>query len=141
MWGGAVPLAYAVQGAVTVAAMGAVAWLTRTARPDLRNAAVCAAALLSTPYVLDYDLVVLGMGAAFLVADGVERGFLPWEKSLLALVWIAPLVSRAVAESTLFPLGRTDACDRRPRRSLALRRALLQGIAIPPFTCRVWPVT
>ena len=41
MWGGSVPLAYAVQGAVTVAAMGAVLlWLTRTARPNLRNAAV-----------------------------------------------------------------------------------------------------
>src|SRR5205085_3331037 len=60
MWGGSLPFAYAVQGAVTVAAMGAVLWLTRTARPHLRNAAICAAAVLSTPYVLDYDLVVLG---------------------------------------------------------------------------------
>ena len=105
MWGGPLPLAYAVQGAATVAAMGAVFWLTRSARPDLRNAAVCAAAVLSTPYVLDYDLVVLGLGAAFLVADAARRGFLPWEKSLLALVWVAPLVSRSLAEAAFLPLG------------------------------------
>src|SRR5690349_16022946 len=52
MWGGSVPVAYAVQGALTVASMGAVLWLTRTARPNVRNAAVCAAAMLATPYVL-----------------------------------------------------------------------------------------
>jgi hypothetical protein len=105
MWGGPVPVAYAVQGAVTVAAMGAVLWLTRAARPNVRSAAICAAALLSTPYVLDYDLVLLGLGTLFLAADGLERGFLPWEKSLLALVWLAPLLARPLAEATLFPLG------------------------------------
>lgn len=129
MWGGPVPVAYAVQGAVTVAAMGAVLWLTRAARPHLRSAAVCAAAMLSTPYVLDYDLVVLGLGAAFLVADALERGFLPWEKSLLALVWIAPLLARPLAEATLFPLGQlaiVAVLAIAVRRSLALdERGLL----------------
>ena len=105
MWGGPLPLAYAVQGAATLAALGAVLWLGRAGRPPLRNAAVCAAAVLSTPYVLDYDLVVLGLGAAFLVADGIERGFLPWERSLLALVWAAPLVARTLAGTAALPLG------------------------------------
>ena len=108
MWGGAVPLAYAVQAAATVAAMGAVFWLTRAGRPQLRNAAACAAAMLSTPYVLDYDLVVLGLGAAFLAADAIERGWLPWEKSLLALVWVTPLVSRTLAQGALLPLGQAS---------------------------------
>ena len=108
MWGGALPLAYAVQAAATLAAMGAVLWLTRAARPHLRNAVVCAAAMLSTPYVLDYDLVVLGLGAAFLAADAIERGWLPWEKSLLALIWLAPLLSRTLAEAALVPLGQAS---------------------------------
>jgi hypothetical protein len=133
MWGGSVPLAYAVQGAATLAAMGAVLWLTRTARPNLRNAAICAAAMLSTPYVLDYDLVVLGMGAAFLVADGLERGFLPWEKSLLALVWVAPLVSRSLAELTFVPLGQASIVI---LLGLALRRALAEGRQALPLTTR-----
>ena len=130
MWGGPVPLAYAVQGAVSVAAMAAVLWLTRAARPHLRSAAVCAAALLSTPYVLDYDLVLLCLGAAFLVADGLERGFLPWEKSLLALVWLAPLIARPLAEATLFPLGQVAIAA---VLALALRRSLaLDGRALLP---------
>ena len=33
--------------------------------PDARNAAICAAAALATPYVLDYDLVLIEIGAAF----------------------------------------------------------------------------
>ncbi len=134
MWGGSVPFAYAVQGAVTVAAMGAVLWLTRAARPNLRNAAVCAAALLSTPYVLDYDLVVLGFGAAFLVADGIEHGFLAWEKSLLALVWVAPLVARPLAEATLFPLGQASIVILlvlAARRTLAGNRPALPAGPVP----------
>lgn len=124
MWGGPVPLAYAVQGAATVAAMGAVLWLTRAARPNVRAAAVCAAALLSTPYVLDYDLVVLGLGAAFLAADGVERGFLPWEKSLLALIWLAPLTARPLAEAAFVPLGQASIVI---LLALAVRRTVAVG--------------
>ena len=129
MWGGPLPLAYAVQGAATLAAMGAVLWLGRAGRPNLRNAAVCAAAMLSTPYVLDYDLVVLGLGAAFLVADGLERGFLPWEKSLLALVWISPLVARTLAEAASLPLGQLGIVV---LLALAVRRTLARAeFALP----------
>jgi hypothetical protein len=134
MWGGSIPFAYAVQGAVTIAALGAVLWLTRTARPNLRNAAVCAAVLLSTPYVLDYDLVVLGLGAAFLAADGMEHGFLPWEKSLLALAWVAPLAARPLAEATLFPLGQASIVILLALavwRGLASGRRALPGKAAP----------
>jgi alpha-1,2-mannosyltransferase len=42
---------------------------------------------------------------AFLAADGFERGFAHWEKTLLALLWIVPLFTRAVAEVTLIPLA------------------------------------
>ena len=127
MWGGSVPLAYAVQGVVTVTAMGAVLWLTRAARPHVRNAAVCAAVLLSTPYVLDYDLVVLGLGATFLAAEGLARGFLPWEKSLLELIWVAPLAARPLAEATLFPLGQLSVIA---LLALTVRRSLAAG-ALP----------
>ncbi len=135
MWGGSVPLAYTVQGVVTLVAAGAVLWLTRAARPNLRNAAVCAAALLSTPYVLDYDLVVLGLGAAFLVADGIERGFLPWDRSLLALVWIAPLVARPLAEATLIPLGQASIVI---LFALTVRRSIASGqpLAARPLSSR-----
>ena len=104
-WGGSVEVAYAVQGAFTIAAVAATLWLARKARPDLRNAAVTAAVLISTPYVLDYDYVVLLAGITFLWRDADRHGWLSWEKTALALVWIAPLVARNIAATTLFPLG------------------------------------
>jgi hypothetical protein len=104
-WGGSIEAAYALQGLFTVTTIAATLWLARKARPDVRNAAVTAAVLISTPYVLDYDFVVLLAGIAFLWRDAEKNGWLPWEKTALALVWIAPLIARNIAAVTLFPLG------------------------------------
>ena len=104
-WGVGIPAAYVVQGLFSVGAIVLTLWLAWKARPALRNAAASAAVLISTPYVLDYDFVVLMLGVGFLWKDGEEHGWGPWEKSLLGLVWIAPLFARTIAEATLFPLG------------------------------------
>jgi hypothetical protein len=104
-WGMAIGPAYVVQGAASIFAIGATLWLAWKRRPALRNAAVTAAVLISTPYVLDYDFVVLLLGIGFLWKDGEEHGWAKWEKSLLALAWAAPLFARGLAAATLFPLG------------------------------------
>lgn len=57
---------------------------------------------------------------AFLAVDGVRRGFAPWEKSALAFLWIAPRLTRTVAEHTLIPL---DTPAMRLVLALVLRRA------------------
>jgi Glycosyltransferase family 87 len=105
MWGGSTLVAYAVQGMFTAGAIAACIWLARSARTNLRNAAVCLGALLSTPYLLDYDMVVAGVAIAFLVRDGLDHGFGRWEKTVIALAWFAPLAARGVAASTGIPLG------------------------------------
>jgi hypothetical protein len=120
-WGGSIEYAYAVQGVFTLAAIAVTLWLARKARPDVRNAAVTAAVLISTPYVLDYDFVVLLAGIAFLWRDAERHGWLSWEKSALALVWIAPLFARNLAAVTLFPLGLLTAML---VMALAVRRGL-----------------
>ena len=104
-WGVAVGPAYAVQSLFTLGAIGATLWLARTSRPALRNAAASATVLIATPYVLDYDYVVLLLGIAFLWKDGEEHGWLAWDRTLLALAWVAPLFARTLAEATLVPLG------------------------------------
>ena len=106
MWGGSIPLAYALQGVVTVALGGALIWLWRgSARYPLKAAALCLAAILATPYSFDYDMMALTPAIAFVAADGLARGFGPWEKTALAALWLAPLVARSVAHITLIPIG------------------------------------
>lgn len=106
MWGGNIPLAYAAQGALMIALAGSLVWLWRSAVSfPLKAAALIIASLLATPYSLDYDLVALAPAIAFLVADGLARGFGPWQKSALAFLWFMPLIARTVAEQTLIPLG------------------------------------
>ena len=36
---------------------------------------------------------------------GSTRGFAPWQKTALALLWLMPLIARTIAEHTLVPLG------------------------------------
>ena len=120
-WGGGIGISYAVQSVASVIAIGVSLWMARAARPDLRNAAVTATVLIATPYVLDYDFVVLLAGIAFLWRDAVRHGWLPWEKTLLGLVWIAPLVARNLAALSLVPVGLMTAII---ILALAVRRAL-----------------
>lgn len=106
MWGGGIDLAYALQGAVTIAVAGALAWLWRSSAAfPLKAAALLIGTVLATPYVLDYDLMLLAPAIAFLAADGASRGFSPYEKTALAALWLVPLVARTVALTTLIPLA------------------------------------
>jgi hypothetical protein len=106
MWGGGVPLAYVVQGIVGLAVAVSLVRLWRSAAPfALKAAALLIGTLLATPYSLDYDLMLLAPALAFLALDGIERGFAPWQKTLLAALWLMPLVARSLAQATLIPLA------------------------------------
>ena len=125
LWGGGIALAYGMQLAATLAAIAAVVWVSWTRkRPELRNALVCAAVLIATPYVLDYDYVVLLPALAFLWLDGERHGFLPWDKTLMALVWAAPLAARQITQFTYVPIGLTTAVI---IAVIALHRAMLRA--------------
>lgn len=106
MWGGSVDAAYAAQAALALAVALSIAWLWRSrAADDLKAAALACACLLATPYVLDYDLVVLAVAIAFFARYGLAHGFRDYEISLLAFVWATPLVARSVAGAIHLPLG------------------------------------
>ena len=106
MWGAPIPLAYALQGAVTLGIGAALVWLWRSAAPyPLKAAALCLATILATPYSFDYDMMVLAPAIAFIAVDGFTRNFGPWEKTLLAALWLVPLVARSLAQISLIPLG------------------------------------
>jgi hypothetical protein len=106
MWGGSIHLAYAIQFALAAALAATLAWLWRSeAAFELKAAALAVASLLATPYVLDYDLVVLGIATAYFARLGLTQGFRACEISLLAAAWIVPLLSRGVAQAMAIPLG------------------------------------
>lgn len=106
LWGGPVALAYIVQAAVTLVAGFFLVRLWRSdARFAHKGAALCLAAILATPYSLDYDMMVLAPAIALLARDGLANGFPPWWKTALAMLWLVPILTRSIADATLIPLG------------------------------------
>jgi hypothetical protein len=106
MWGAGVHTAYAVQITLALLLAATIAWLWRSdAAFELKASALATGSLLATPYVLDYDLVVLAVAIAFFARHGLSRGFRDYEVSLLAAAWIVPLLSRSVAGVSGIPLG------------------------------------
>jgi hypothetical protein len=106
MWGAGIQSAYAMQLALALMLAASLAWLWRSdAAFELKASALATASLLATPYVLDYDLVVLAVAIAFFARDGLRSGFRSFEISLLAAAWIVPLLSRGIAGLTGIPLG------------------------------------
>jgi arabinofuranan 3-O-arabinosyltransferase len=75
--GGSETLAWTVQGIVSLALAVGLAWLWRSrAAFELKAAALAAGALLATPYLFMYDLVVLAVAVAFLLRLALAREFL-----------------------------------------------------------------
>jgi hypothetical protein len=106
MWGGGISLAYMVQGAASVVAVCSVAWIWRSSCDrDLKAALLTAATLLASPHVLDYDLMMLAPAIAFIVSASFAGGFRNYEITLLAAVWMVPLLARGVAGTADIPLG------------------------------------
>lgn len=104
--GGSVRLAYLAQGAVSLAVIAGLALIWRS-QADFRakTAALLIAALLTTPYGFDYDMALLGPAVAAIASLGLQRGFISYEKTLLALVWIMPLLARMASGALLLPFG------------------------------------
>ncbi|AXS42053.1 glycosyltransferase family 87 protein [Breoghania sp. L-A4] len=104
--GGSVEAAYAAQLVLAAALTVSLTWLWRGSSAfALKAAALIAASLLVTPYALDYDMVALAPAIAWFAAHGVRMGFRDWEKTTLAVLWIAPLISRTIGGHIPLPIG------------------------------------
>ncbi len=101
-----VPLAYAAQTLLSIGCAVLVWQVWRSAAPTrLKHGLLCVAVLLATPFVLDYDLLLLAPALACFAAHAMETGWQPGERLAVALVFTAPLYARTVAEASLVPLG------------------------------------
>jgi hypothetical protein len=96
--GGTEQLAWILQWimSATVAVLLALIWRSRRVLYPLKAASLAAGALLITPYLFLYDLMVLAIAVAFLVRLGLDQGFARYELPALglaaALLMIFPLV-------------------------------------------------
>lgn len=97
------------QGAQALTSLGmavaVVALWRSSAAFELKAAGLLIGSLLATPYVLDYDMVVLGPAIAFLAMHGLRQGFVPYEVTALCALWALPLVARSLAEATAVSLA------------------------------------
>lgn len=98
---GPVSLAYAIQTGVAIVLAILVwrLWRSDTAF-NIKAAGLIIASLTATPYLLDYDLVILGLAIIYITVEGRQSGFRDWEISLLALLWVWPLIARSLAGLT-----------------------------------------
>jgi arabinofuranan 3-O-arabinosyltransferase len=75
--GGSETLAWTIQGALSLLLAIGLVWLWKShAAFELKAAALAAGALLATPYLFMYDLVVLAVAVAFLLRFALAREFL-----------------------------------------------------------------
>jgi hypothetical protein len=109
---GALGLAYGVQAAVALAAAVILVQAMRRRAPDplapdalAQGATLVTASLLASPFMLDYDLMLLALPLAWLAREQAKGGALPWEKTVMFAAFLLPLVSRLVAGRLGLPLG------------------------------------
>jgi alpha-1,2-mannosyltransferase len=102
--GGAIP-AIIVQLATMIFAAWAVAITWAKKRPlEERALVLCCGTLLASPYLFDYDLVLLAVPIALLARNGFAEGFRPWRKSLLGALWVLPALARTCSLYGVLPV-------------------------------------
>lgn len=108
--GASLPFAYMVQAAVTVAA---ALMLVRAllSRPEASRsgraeiAALAACVPFCSPFMLEYDLVILAVPMAWLLGEGLRDGFRRGEVAGLVSAFLAPALFKVTALDNVFKLG------------------------------------
>jgi hypothetical protein len=121
-------LAYGLQTALALgvlALLALAAW--RRGYSQALAAATLTGTLLTTPFVLDYDLLLLAFPLIFLSGQSLR----PWEKAGAALAFVAPAFARALAMHAGVPVTPLILAA---LFALLIRRALETG-----SSPRTWP--
>ena len=93
--------AYALHGAVALALAGATVLAWRRPGPgELKVALAVLASLSVSPYLFDYDLVLLAIPIALLTEYGRRNPLPPGTKAVLVLAFVTPVMFRLVAKHT-----------------------------------------
>jgi hypothetical protein len=93
-----------ILAALAATAFTAIVWARGRSLP-VRALVLIAAGLMAPPVILFYDLLPATLAVGWLLRDARRTGFLPWEKTVLCLIWVVPIVSRGVGIAYGVPLG------------------------------------
>ncbi len=118
-------VALGVQIVMALGVLGSAAWIAWRHKPE--PGAFCALMVTATlplsPFLLDYDLMLLAIPLGWLAMAGRRDGFRPWEKAAILVVFVWPLFARAVAANLHLPLT--------PLLLLGLYAIVLRRVAQP----------
>jgi hypothetical protein len=76
---------------IVAAVVALTVWIVWT-KPipfSLKAAVLCIGSAMVSPYILFYDLCILSIAVAFLIRDGLSRGFLPGERTAILICFAA----------------------------------------------------
>lgn len=99
-------VAWLVFGCGMAMATGAIVLVNRR-RPGAgaEVAMLVAATGLSVPFLGEYELVIFTVPAVWLTSEALRSGWLPYEKLLLAILYLSPWLIRFVTVKLSFPLA------------------------------------
>lgn len=104
--GFSIEISYATQLVSLVLVVVAVIFIWRGPSVfELKAASLFVGTFLATPYVWDYDLILLVFAVVCLAIEAQRTGFYPWEKATLALVIAMPLLALIIAKSVNVQIG------------------------------------
>jgi hypothetical protein len=98
--GATVTTAYVVQGALTAAMALLTLRIWSKGPSDFAFASLAACAVLATPYVYHYDLMLLIVPLCWIAQDGMAKGFAPWAKAGMVQAYMLPLLAMPIALAT-----------------------------------------
>jgi len=108
--GGSLALAYGAQAAVTVAAAFMLLRALWQRPPGARSgraevAAIAACVPFCSPFMLEYDLIVLAVPMAWLLGEALRDGFRRGEFAALVAAYLAPALFKVWAFDNALKLG------------------------------------
>jgi hypothetical protein len=106
MAGLSINVSYTLQALVTMGMTGIGYYVcSQRKEPEVSNSILVLTILLATPHAFVYDLTILAIPIAYLSWQGHIKGWLPFEKIILAVVWHMPLFSMFIALFTHLQIG------------------------------------
>jgi hypothetical protein len=101
-----VTISYTLQAIIAVSMIGVVYYVwSQKKEAGVSNSILALGILLATPYALVHDLTILAIPIACLSWQGHTKGWMPFEKIILAFVWHMPLFSMFIALFTHLQIG------------------------------------